>query len=63
MNVYRGGKWLKLSSYDLKPNDIVIVQPGYRNKKIEYERLSDSEYLKKNIPFSSSLPGGLTKTD
>lgn len=42
MNVYRDGKWFKTSSYELRPNDIVVVEPGYKNKKLEHHRLSDS---------------------
>jgi cation-transporting ATPase 13A1 len=63
MNVYRDGKWFKASSYELRPNDIVIVEPGYKNKKLEYDRLSDAEFLKKSIPLSSHLPSNLTRTD
>ncbi len=35
MHVYRSEKWIKISSYELKPMDIILLESGYKHKKIE----------------------------
>lgn len=63
VQVYRDGKWSKIPSYELKPMDVVIVEPGYKCKKLDQERMTDSEFLAKCIPFSKHLPSGFLKTE
>lgn len=63
VNVYRADKWNRIPSYELKPMDIVLVEPGYKCKKLETERLSDSEFLAKCIPFSKHLPASFLRTE
>lgn len=33
VKTWRNNKWTSISSYDLKPGDIIIVEPGYQHKK------------------------------
>lgn len=33
VKTWRNNKWTAISSYDLKPGDIIIVEPGYQHKK------------------------------
>lgn len=41
VKVFREGKWNVISSFDLKPGDITIVEAGYQHKKTPYETISD----------------------
>jgi cation-transporting ATPase 13A1 len=34
IHVYRDQKWTKISSYELKPMDIILIEAGYKYKKI-----------------------------
>lgn len=63
VHVYREERWSRVPSYELKPMDVVVVEPGYKCKKLEVERLSDSEFLAKCIPFSKHLPAGFLRTE
>lgn len=58
---WRNKKWTKISSYDLKPGDLIIVEPGYQHVKCPYETISDQDYLTKALPFTGVIPKGLTK--
>lgn len=55
VNVYRENKWVAISSYDLKPGDIINVDAGYQHKKLPHEMISDEEFLKNALPFGSGI--------
>ena len=39
--VFRDNEWKSISSYDLKPGDIIIVEAGYQQKKLPHNKLTD----------------------
>ena len=41
VKVFRDGKWTTISSYDLKPGDIINIEAGYQHKKVPHESISD----------------------
>lgn len=41
VKTWRNGQWANISSYDLKPGDLIIVEPGYQHKKCPFETISD----------------------
>lgn len=61
VRVWRKGKWEIISSYDLKPGEIMLVEAGYQHKKSPYKMMTDEEYLSKNIPFGAKMPSNLSR--
>ena len=61
VKVFRDGSWTNISSYDLKPGDIINIEAGYQHKKLPHESISDEEYLAQKIPFGSKLPSNIAR--
>lgn len=36
VKTWRNNKWVNISSYDLKPGDYIIVEPGYQHIKFPF---------------------------
>ena len=41
VKTFRNNKWEEISSYLLRPGDIVIVEPGYQHNKIDHKPVTD----------------------
>lgn len=62
--VYRNHKWVKISSLELDPGDICLVNPSSSLKKAEVPNaISDEKYLREQIPFSEKLPPAFFRTE
>ena len=58
---FRGSKWVKLSSAELRPGDIVSVLSSNKIKELADEATEDDnvEALRKSIPFGDKIPRGM----
>lgn len=64
ITVYRENKWMKVSSHDLEPGDVCIIQPSNMIKKAEVKNeISDEQFLRQQIPYSQKLPPAFFKTE
>jgi len=62
--VYRNHKWVKISSLDLDPGDICVINSSNSLKKADTPNaISDEQYLREQIPFSNKLPPMFFKTE
>lgn len=41
VKVYRNKAWETISSYEIKPGDIVFLEAGYQHKKAPHNNISD----------------------
>ena len=61
---FRKNQWEKVSSEDLKPGDICIIQSADSVKPAPLtDTVTDEQYLKEQIPFSNKLPPKFFKTE
>ncbi|KAL4433179.1 hypothetical protein ABPG74_010874 [Tetrahymena malaccensis] len=64
INVLREKKWVKISSEELMPGDIVQIQTADSIKAAENtNQISDEEYLKQQIPYAHLFPQKLFVTE
>lgn len=64
IQVYRQNNWIRISSEELVPGDICIIQASHTIKPYDVkDQETDEQYLRKAIPFSNKLPNKFFVTE